>query len=244
MLALLIFRTISNVDKDGQTKPLTIRKRKKLTTFKTTEPIQNLEAHSVTSTENQENGISLFRERVEAQGGQFASLSDLAEVRDYITRLALASASKRVVACGGEFASSLFSTENLQRPFEFVAQEEVPREAFFEALKTADIGVAAVDLAVAETGTLITVTSDESERLTTALPRIHVAVVPRSRLVASLHDAELVVSEALMRNSNVTVSLISAPSGTSDIGDTLIRGVHGPKELHVLLMDQALPGGA
>ena len=117
------------------------------------------------------------------------------------------------------------------------------REDFFSMLKIVEIGISVVDLAVAETGTLVTTTWDESERLVTALPKIHVALVSRSRLVSSLREAEAYVSEVLSQSGGgVTVSLISASSRTADIGDMVILGVHGPRDLHVLLIDEELPG--
>jgi L-lactate dehydrogenase complex protein LldG len=121
----------------------------------------------------------------------------------------------------------------------------MPRESFFQALQAAEIGVSPVDLGVAETGTLIIATSDESDRLVTALPKIHVAILPSSRLVYSLQGAEEHVSQMLTESGGgVAVSLISATSRTTDVGGIVILGVHGPKELHVLLLDQELPGGA
>jgi L-lactate dehydrogenase complex protein LldG len=117
------------------------------------------------------------------------------------------------------------------------------REDFFSMLKIVEIGISIVDLAVAETGTLVTTTWDESERLVTALPKIHVALVSRSRLVSSLREAETYVSEVLSQSGGgVAVSLISASSRTADIGDMVILGVHGPRDLHVLFVDEELPG--
>jgi L-lactate dehydrogenase complex protein LldG len=118
------------------------------------------------------------------------------------------------------------------------------REAFYTALQTATIGVSSADLAVAETGTLIDATPEESDRLVTALPEIHVAFLSRSRLVRSLHDAEPYVSQMLRREDRIVVSLISASSRTTDFGGLLVLGAHGPKELHILFLDQAPAGGA
>jgi len=118
------------------------------------------------------------------------------------------------------------------------------RADFFEALKAAEIGVTSADLGVAETGTLIIATADELDRLVTALPLVHVAILPRSRLVFALDDAQKQISQLLMNNSAAfSISLISASSRTADVGGISILGAHGPKELHVLLLDQDIPGG-
>lgn len=172
------------------------------------------------------------------------SVPDLAAVREYVIKLALASKAKRIVVCGDGLSSKLFPAEISVGPFEVASRWKMSRESFVEALEAAEIGVSPVDLGVAETGTLIIATSDESDRLVTALPKIHVAVLPCSKLVYSLQDAEEHVSQMLTAGSGgVAVSLISATSRTTDVGGIVILGVHGPKELHVLLLDQELPGG-
>jgi L-lactate dehydrogenase complex protein LldG len=117
------------------------------------------------------------------------------------------------------------------------------REQFFAALRIAEIGVSSADLAVAETGTLIMTTSDDMERLVTALPRTHVAVLPHSRLVNSIADAATYVTGILTENNTRgTISLISGTSSTADIGGLVVSGVHGPKNLYVCLLDRELLG--
>ncbi|SPC13337.1 Lactate utilization protein C 1 (fragment) [Cupriavidus taiwanensis] len=70
------------------------------------------------------------------------------------------------------------------------------------------------------------------------LPETHLAVVPRSRIVAGLEDAfALVRSERgeLPRATNI----ISGPSRTGDIEQTIVLGAHGPYRVHVILVDGA-----
>jgi L-lactate dehydrogenase complex protein LldG len=115
------------------------------------------------------------------------------------------------------------------------------REDFLGALKKAEIGVTRVNLAIAETGTLVIATSDEADRLVSALPTIHIALLEDSQIIRSLDEAAPLISKMLLREKEgVTVSLISASSRTTDVGGFLILGVHGPKELHVLLVDEGL----
>ncbi len=195
-------------------------------------------------TADQEAKVSRFIVQVTAVGGRCETVADLPAVREYVVKLALGRNAKRIVVCDDLLSSELFPT-NTAQGFEVASPVNSSREEFFKALETAEIGISSADLAVAETGTLIVSTSKESNRLVTALPEVHVAIVPRSKLVPSLQEAEPHVSEILKRTEGgVTISLISASSRTSDIGDKVILGVHGPKELHVLLLDQELPGGA
>ena len=194
-------------------------------------------AHQVTTTEADK--ISRFNVEVTSVGGRFLRVPDLSTVGDYVTELALASKAKQIILCSDALSSSLFLSYPTSQSFKAVVKGELSDEQFFETLKTAEIGVSAVDLAVAETGTLILATEDESDRLVTALTQAHVAIVPRSRLVLSLEEAESHISKMLAdAKEGICISLVSASSRTSDIGDMNILGVHGPKELHVLLLEQ------
>jgi len=191
----------------------------------------------------QETLTSQFAAQLQSVGSRFTLVSKLSEVRDYVGKLAEVVQAKRIAVSGHRLSSLLFPLGSPSPRFEVASQANMGREDFFSMLKIVEIGISVVDLAVAETGTLVTTTWDESERLVTALPKIHVALVSRSRLVSSLREAEAYVSEVLSQSGGgVTVSLISASSRTADIGDIVILGVHGPRDLHVLLIDEELPG--
>ena len=91
---------------------------------------------------------------------------------------------------------------------------------------------------IADTGTLV-VPSRHGQPLTASLlPEIHIAVLPVSRLKSSLPEA---LSLPEVKESPATV-LITGPSRTADIEMTLTIGVHGPKELHVFLVDDSQTG--
>lgn len=76
--------------------------------------------------------------------------------------------------------------------------------------------------AIAETGTLILTDTTTPSRLAALAPWIHVAVVPRERIFATVTDA----IEALP--SDPSIVLVTGPSKTADIEGILIEGVHGP----------------
>jgi len=191
---------------------------------------------------DRESVASRFSAQVKLAAGRFERLSDLKGASAYITKIALARNAKRIVLSGDSISSELLN--QIAGPFEVTSYANSSREDFYRALRLAEIGVSSVDLAVAETGTLIISTTDESNRLVTALPEVHVAIVPRSALVSSLKEAGPYLSDTIRNTTGpVTVSLISASSRTSDIADIVILGVHGPKELHVLLLDWERPKG-
>lgn len=100
------------------------------------------------------------------------------------------------------------------------------------------VGITGCFCAIAETGSLMLLSGPATFASAALLPETHVAVVPRSRIVAGLEDAfALVRSERgeLPRATNI----ISGPSRTGDIEQTIVLGAHGPYRVHVILVDEA-----
>lgn len=103
-------------------------------------------------------------------------------------------------------------------------------------LLAADLGVTAVDFAIAETGTLAVFASPRQPRVASLLPPVHVALVERSRIVPDLFDLfDRLESRAAPLPPNLT--LITGPSKTGDIELKLTTGVHGPGVWHVVVLD-------
>lgn len=88
---------------------------------------------------------------------------------------------------------------------------------------------------IAETGTLVFVSSRKTPTTLNFLPETHVAVLARDRLVAHLEDvwARLRAERA---GPPRTVNFITGPSRTGDIELQLELGAHGPRRLHVILV--------
>ena len=97
-----------------------------------------------------------------------------------------------------------------------------------------DLGLAVADLAVAETATVITTDSGEDARLAGMISEVQVVAVDVGRLVETGAEAESLLRGAL--GGAGYVSFISGCSRTSDIERVLTLGVHGPLEMHVVLM--------
>jgi len=87
---------------------------------------------------------------------------------------------------------------------------------------------------IAETGTLILWPNVEEPRMLSLVPPVHIAILEASRLFSTFAEA---VSEMRWQEQMPTNALlISGPSKSADIEQTLAYGVHGPKELVVLLI--------
>jgi L-lactate dehydrogenase complex protein LldG len=98
----------------------------------------------------------------------------------------------------------------------------------------ADIGITSADYALADTGTLVLLSSGEEARMISLLPPTHVAVVPRDRILSGLDELFTVIPNPAELTSAMV--LITGPSRTGDIEQILVRGVHGPGHIHVIVI--------
>lgn len=99
-----------------------------------------------------------------------------------------------------------------------------------------DIGLAVADLGLAETGTLVLMSSSQDLRLATMVSEINVLVLPVSRM-RSGSDEALDELSAMMKSGPNYLAFITGASRTADIERVLALGVHGPLELHILLWE-------
>ncbi|MGE5517486.1 MAG: LutC/YkgG family protein [Bacteroidota bacterium] len=87
---------------------------------------------------------------------------------------------------------------------------------------------------IAETGTLVLWPNGDEPRLLSLLPPVHIALVRADAIVDNL--AGLMRGQGWAARMPTNVVLVSGPSKTADIEQTLAYGVHGPKELIVLVV--------
>ena len=112
-----------------------------------------------------------------------------------------------------------------------------------DAIAATPIGLTGVDLALAETGTLILRAGSGRPRSTSLLPACHVAVFDRGALVESLAQAGVFLEAwSADDTSGAAINFITGPSRTADIELTLTRGVHGPKEVHAIFVERPVRG--
>ena len=97
------------------------------------------------------------------------------------------------------------------------------------------LGITGSFCAIAETGTLVFTTGAATPTATALLPDTHVAVIRAERVVAGMEEAF-----ALVRTENNglprAMNMISGPSRTGDIEQTIVLGAHGPFRVHILLL--------
>ena len=132
--------------------------------------------------------------------------------------------------------------KSLQRHFQEAGgdlPELIPYDQEIEQLKKtvfkADAGITSTYGAIAETGALILWSSAEEPRQMSLVPPIHIAVLKADKIYNTF--VEVMQQENWAGGMPTNAFLISGPSKTADIELTLAFGVHGPKELIVMVID-------
>ncbi len=171
--------------------------------------------------------IELFVRNFEKLNGQARRLAARAEVGPVLRelldgRMAVASNSPYLRECG------VTEIGNVQTGF-------AVREELRAACATAGVGITSADYALAETGTLVMISSPREARLVSLLPPVHVAVIPASSIIGNLD--ELLTLAPLPAEQSSSMVLITGPSRTADIEQILVRGVHGPGQIHALIVE-------
>jgi L-lactate utilization protein LutC len=107
------------------------------------------------------------------------------------------------------------------------------REAAFRF----DIGITGADYAIAETGSLVLRPRRGLSRLVSLAPPRHIALVELGQVLPSLDELFLLQRQAFLEGDlTSSFNVISGPSKTGDIGATIVQGVHGPVEVHMVLI--------
>jgi L-lactate dehydrogenase complex protein LldG len=106
----------------------------------------------------------------------------------------------------------------------------------------AGVGITGVDFVLAESGTLVLSSATERVQVASLAPPIHVALYRRNQLVGSLDEvlAKLPISNSPdYPTAGRSVVFVTGTSRTADIEQILIRGVHGPREAHAILLEDS-----
>jgi L-lactate dehydrogenase complex protein LldF len=97
----------------------------------------------------------------------------------------------------------------------------------------AEVGITGVNFAVAETGTIVIVENEGNARLTTTLPRIHIAIMGLEKVIPRLADLpvflKVLARAATGQTISVYTSLISGPRRSGELD--------GPEEFHLIILD-------
>jgi L-lactate dehydrogenase complex protein LldG len=207
--------------------------------------------------------LERFRGEFERVGGAFHRARTSADVPDVVARIARERDVSRLVAWHPSAVRADLTPALVLLGLDVDVVPPGPpgdddRGRLRRAAAEAGIGITGADLAIAETGTLVLRSGPGRPRSTSLLPATHVAVFDRTTLIESLGQLGMFLEawhlegrEAPPEGREVPpahagwgamVMLITGPSRTADIELTLTRGVHGPKEVHAVFVEEGLGG--
>ncbi|WP_236753462.1 lactate utilization protein B [Acidianus sp. HS-5] len=116
----------------------------------------------------------------------------------------------------------------------------VVRKFLREKFIKADVGITGANAIAADTGSILLVENEGNIRFTTVSPPIHIAIAGVEKILPTLADAmiePLVQSAYAGLYPPTYVNLTSGPSSTADIEHNRVRPAHGPREFHLILVD-------
>ena len=198
-------------------------------------------------TRDADNLLSVLATSAESAGWNVARVASVDEAGDYILHVARDLEAMSAVyslhpIVGAALRDDLFDGAGIGLTPVAIQPDSSDTEgrqraALRSLMADADIGITGVDYAIAETGTCVIIPRTGVSRLVSLLPPVHIAVVERGQVLPSLDELF-----TLRRNDFVNgelgsyMNLITGPSRTADIEYTIVTGVHGPGEVHMVLV--------
>jgi len=114
-----------------------------------------------------------------------------------------------------------------------LASDPDERRRVLAELDPVQVGLTGAVAGLADTGSIVLASGPGRGRLVSLLPPVHIALLSRRRLYPSLPSFLEAHAGILAQGSNLVI--VTGPSRTADIEMTLTHGVHGPREVHVIL---------
>lgn len=129
------------------------------------------------------------------------------------------------------------SLERVGLPAALKQQAEILTSFDRNQAEQAAAGVTGANFAIAETGSIALESTDETVRLATTLPTRHFVLLDPGKIVTDGQAAIPHLRKLHDKSPQTFIAYITGPSRTADIERVLTIGVHGPKELHILLLE-------
>jgi len=176
-----------------------------------------------------------FIEELEALGGHGRRVESLPEARQYVLDLARERGAKLLVRWDVEELEELDVDGPLgEAGVEVVVWRDLAD--FREVAGKAEIGLSTAEWAIAETGTLVLEGGPGKGRTVTLLPPTYVAVVPVERILRTVPEAIEKYAGGETGGLPANVCFHTGPSRSGDIEMSLFVGMHGPGDVHVVLV--------
>jgi L-lactate utilization protein LutC len=179
-----------------------------------------------------------FCQELATAGGQAHRVPNTEAAVLRVLELVQSKSAQRVVLGGGALLDALPLRERLRAlGLEVLSVATLTAEMARDPLFAADLGISSAHALIAESGTVVLQASREEPRSLSLLPPLHIVLAERAQLVADLFDWFELAQRSEGWSLPSCVSFITGPSKTGDIELRLVTGVHGPGELHVILIE-------
>jgi L-lactate dehydrogenase complex protein LldG len=176
-----------------------------------------------------------FREEFTTAGGRLHVVADHAGAAGIIVDLVRSRSIHCVLLGHGEVLDALPIVEPLRAAGVEILKVGTAAAEDREALFQAELGLSGVDYLLAETGSIVLASRPEQPRSLSLLPPVHIAVAERRQILPDLFDL-FTAPGVNAADLPACFSIITGPSKTGDIELRLVTGVHGPGEVHVVLI--------
>jgi L-lactate dehydrogenase complex protein LldG len=195
-----------------------------------------------------EEWLTKFEAEWAKVGGTAHRAANLPELDAVLQKILSACEAKSVVFSGNPLLATLNLVERVKAWGTSVSACPASRSGASEEAKfrqdcfAATVGITGVDFVLAETGSLALSSATEGSQLASLAPPVHVALYRRKQLVGSLDDLLEKVSNPAGSSALAagrSIVFITGTSRTADIEQILIRGVHGPREVHAILVEDS-----
>ncbi len=183
--------------------------------------------------------MATFTEACEAVGGHVHHLGTVAEVVALIRLVSAGAEVPSVLSWDAEALPLAGLHDTLAAEGIAVLPSTVREDASGHAedlarLDAATVGLTGAVAVLADTGSVVVMSGAGRPRLASLLPPVHVALVTRAQMVASL--GAWLAAQPTRPAESANCVVITGPSRTADIEMTLTRGVHGPRSIHVVFV--------
>jgi L-lactate dehydrogenase complex protein LldG len=176
-----------------------------------------------------------FKDELTLVGGTVLQASSREELIASLGSICRKESYRSLVLSREAFVESLHLEEGLKKQVSEVRSLTFDGTRLIDQLRGADVGLTACEYLAAETGTVVLRSSPVAPRALSLLPRAHIVVARLEQLLSTV--AECLQKTYLDESPpSSCITLVTGPSRTADIEKVLVRGVHGPRDLYVLLL--------
>jgi L-lactate dehydrogenase complex protein LldG len=186
-------------------------------------PFKNSEGNSNLFEAPHDDLAVIFAEEFSKLDGKFIYVDNHQELTQTILAL-LPKMQYEKVYCAETILENIFTANGWQWPM-------------YEDLATCDVSITTCEYLVARTGTIVLSSALPQGRTASVYAPIHICVAYASQMVYDTKQALQLIKEKYDGNIPSCISFATGPSRTADIEKTLVKGIHGPKEVFCILVE-------